>query len=201
MAHHILLASWDDSAKAYEYFTKLTNASIGNINQASIVERLSDGKIKIHDENNSSDGVNTLGGGALGSLLGILGGPLGVLLGFSTGALVGTLFDADDFDDNQAVLAEISKALPVGFTGLVIDIDETDDKAACAYFKDAHAVVYRWDYDEVEAEIEASVEAIKEANRQANKVLKEQKKEENKVKRQEKWAAFKAKLPHKKSAS
>ncbi|OTG94932.1 hypothetical protein [Acinetobacter sp. ANC 3832] len=176
MTIHILLASWDDSTKAYDYFTKLTNSSIGNINQASIVERLSDGKIKIHDENNSSDGINTLSGGALGSLLGILGGPLGVLLGFSTDALVGTLFDADDFD-------------------------ETDDKAADTYFKDAHAVVYRWDYDEVEAEIEASVEAIKKANRQANKVLKEQKKEENKVKRQEKWAAFKAKLPHKKSAS
>ena len=199
MAHHILLASWDDSTKAYDYFTKLTNSSIGNINQASIVERLSDGKIKIHDENNSSDGVNTLGGGALGSLLGILGGPLGVLLVFLQVLQSVPLFDADDFDDNQAVLAEISKALPVGFTGLVIDIDETDDKAADAYFKDAHAVVYRWDYDEVEAE--ASAEAIKEANRQAHKVLKEQKKEENKVKRQEKWAAFKAKLPHKKSAS
>lgn len=199
MAHHILLASWDDSTKAYDYFTKLTNSSIGNINQASIVERLSDGKIKIHDENNSSDGVNTLGGGALGSLLGILGGPLGVLLVFLQVLQSVPLFDADDFDDNQAVLAEISKALPVGFTGLVIDIDETDDKAADAYFKDAHAVVYRWDYDEVEAE--ASAEAIKEANRQAHKVLKEQKKEENKVKRQEKWAAFKAKIPHKKSAS
>lgn len=194
MSHNLLLATWNDSAKAFESFTKLKNSDVSNIKQSIIIERQTDGSIKVPDQINNSEGINTLGGSLLGSLFGILGGPLGILLGFGTGALVGSLFDADDFDADQAVLAKISQSLPVGTTGLFVELDEHDEKLADVFFKQQQATLARWDYDTVETEIEASVEAWQEANRVANHTLHEQKKAENKAKRQQKWADFKAKF-------
>lgn len=194
MAHHILLATWNDSAKTYEIFTQLKNADIGNIHQAMIVERTADGSIKIQDETNNTAGENTIDGGLIGSLIGILGGPLGLLLGFSAGALIGSLVDLDQGTDDQAILAKISQALPIGSTGLILNIEENAEQLANDYFAQSEATLLRWDYDEVEAEIEASVESWEQANRQANAALRDQKKAENKAKRQEKWNEFKAKF-------
>ncbi len=194
MTHHILLATWSESSKSYQAFSELKNNPIDNINQSVIIERLEDGRFKVNDQNSDALDANTWGGGFLGSLLGILGGPLGILLGFTTGALVGSLFDADQNSDDLAVLSKISQALPVGTTGLFIDINEQDEKFADDFFNKNGATLYRWNYDEVEAEIEASVETWEEANRQANIALKEKKKAENKEKRQKKWQDFKAKF-------
>lgn len=199
MKHNILLATWNDSAKAYESFTQLKKADIGNINQAMIVERTVDGSFKIQDGSDNTTGENTLDGGLIGSLIGILGGPLGLLLGFSTGALIGSLADLDQGTDDQAVLSKISQALPIGSTGLILNIQEDNEQLANDYFAQSGATLLRWDYDEVEAEIEASVESWEQANRQANAALKEQKKAENKANRQAKWNDFKAKF-HKKQS-
>lgn len=119
MAHHILLVTWSDPSKAYESFTQLKNLQNININQAVIVQRSNDGSIQIKDNQGKDVDSNTLFGGLFGSLIGILGGPLGVLLGFGTGALVGSLNDADEFDDNSAVLSKISQLLPLGETALL----------------------------------------------------------------------------------
>ncbi|SPL72508.1 DUF1269 domain-containing protein [Acinetobacter stercoris] len=194
MTHHILLATWSESSKAYESFTQLKNADIGSINQTTIIERLADGSVKVQDQDGKALDANTWTGGLLGSLFGILGGPLGILLGFSTGALFGSFFDADQNSDDLAVLSKISQALPIGSVGLFIDIDEQNDKLADDFFKNSNATLYRWDYDEVEAEIEASVETWEEVNRQANLALKQQKKSENKEKRKQKWEEFKSKF-------
>lgn len=194
MSHHLLLATWADSAKAFESFTKLKNTTFSHdINSAIIIERQADGHFKIQDQFNNQDSTNTLGGGFFGSLLGILGGPLGVLLGFSTGALIGSLFDADNIDANQAVLSKISQSLPVGSTGLFIDLEEQDESLVDALFP-SDATLLRWDYDVVVSEVEASVAAWEEAQRIANHTLHEQKKAENKAKRQQKWADFRAKF-------
>ena len=127
MSHNVLLATWTDSAKAYESFSKLEESTFSGINRYLVIERQSDGKIKINDSDDNNAGTNTFGGSLIGSLVGILGGPLGVLLGFSSGALLGSLLDVNQDDKDQAVLSEISKALPVGTTGLLVDIDEDDE--------------------------------------------------------------------------
>ncbi|NHB58185.1 DUF1269 domain-containing protein [Acinetobacter sp. 194] len=194
MAHHILLVTWRKSSKAYESFIQLKNQQNININQAIVVKRADDGSIQIQDNQGNDVDSNTLFGGLFGSLIGILGGPLGVLLGFSTGALVGSLNDADEFDENAAVLSKISQLLPLGETALFVDLEEEDESIADEYFATTHATVYRWDYDEVEAEIEASVETWDEVKRLTNVALKQQKKDENKVNRKKKWQEFTSKF-------
>ena len=194
MSHNILLVTWITSSKAYEAYSQVKNQITGNINQLAVIERQDDGKISINDGYSYTAGDNTVGGSIIGTLIGILGGPLGMLLGFSTGALIGSLADLDDADTDEAVLAEISKYLPIGSTGLIIDIEEQDENATDTLLRNLGATVYRWNYEVVEAEVEASIEAWEHANKEANKVLKEQRKEENKQKRQKKWADFKAKF-------
>lgn len=196
MSRHILLVNWADSAKAYEAFSQLKNSAALNVLQATIIERQLDGKFVVKDEINATDGSNTLTGGLFGSLFGILGGPLGVLLGFGTGALIGSFADLDDSDAGQAVLAKISQALPIGSTGLFIDLNEESEAVANSFFSQSNATVLRWDYDTVVTEIEASVAAWEEAQRVANITLNEQKKQENKAKREQKWQDFKAKFKH-----
>ena len=196
MAHNILLANWNDSSKAYEAFSKLKNENTLDVLQAVIIERKDDGKIEVKDGIDTTSGTNTIGGGLIGSLVGIIGGPLGVLLGFSTGALIGSVSDFDNTDQNQAVLSRISKSLPIDSTGLFINLNEADEELANAFFNKFDAVLLRWDFDTVSTEVEASVEAWEEAQRVANETLHEQKKEENKAKRQKKWQDFKAKFHH-----
>ena len=160
----------------------------------AVIERQKDGQLALNDGYSYTAGNNTVGGSLVGTLIGILGGPLGMLLGFSTGALLGSLADLDDVDSDEAVLAEISKRLPAGSTGLIIDLEEQDESVTDTLLSSHGGTIYRWDYDVVEAEIEASIEAWEQANKEANKILKEHRKEENKQKRQQKWADFKAKF-------
>ena len=124
--------------------------------------------------------------------IGILGGPFGVILGFTAGALIGESFDIDHEKEDLAVLGRISQALPVGATGLLIDIYEETEDFLDAFFQKTGATIYRWDYDEVQSEIEASLEAWQESQRIANITLKEKKKSEHRLHRKEKWDAFKA---------
>lgn len=84
-----------------------------NIYQAAVVERTEDGRVVLQDGGSNTDGLNTLGGSAIGSLIGILGGPLGVLLGFSTGALLGSLVDlGDEVDDDDVMGRSANSCCP-----------------------------------------------------------------------------------------
>ena len=45
-------------------------------------------------------------------------------MGGATGVLVGSLFDEDDTDQTESSLADISKSIRVGSTGLLADVSE-----------------------------------------------------------------------------
>lgn len=192
MAHNLVLVTWNNSAKAFEGFTQLKDSPINNIHEASILQRQKDGRFKIEDQINPDQDNGIWSGSLIGALVGILGGPFGMILGFTAGALIGESYDIDHEESDLAVLGRISKALPSGETGLLIDIYEESEDFLDAFFQKSEATIYRWDYEEVQAEIEASVEAWQETQRVANITLKEKKKAEHKAHRKEKWDAFKA---------
>lgn len=194
MTHTVLLATWQDSAKAYEAFSEIRNSLFDGINNVVVLERQSDGQIQLKDLQNNSIADGALGGGLIGSLVGILGGPLGVLLGFSSGALIGSFADMSSAATDDAVLTKISMSLPVDSVGLLIDFNEESESVADAYFADKNASVQRWSYEEVEAEIEASAEAWNQAQREAKRIIREQKHEDKKQERKQKWEEFKAKF-------
>lgn len=194
MSHNVLLATWNESAKAkaLDNFTQLKNQYIKNIHEITIIERQPGGGFKIINQTNPDQDNGIWSGSLVGFLIGILGGPLGIVLGLTAGALIGSSYDIDHERDDLAVLGRISKALPIGTIGVIVDIFEESEQIADEFFKKSDATLYRWDYDEVEAEIEATVETWEETSRLANHALKEKKKVEHKEKRKEKWEAFKA---------
>ncbi|WP_249883075.1 DUF1269 domain-containing protein, partial [Acinetobacter sp. 272263] len=192
MAHNIILVTWNESAQAFENFSKFKDSRIKDINEVTLLKRQENGSFKIEEQIDPKQNNGILSGSLLGSLIGILGGPLGLLLGFTTGALIGGTYDINREQDDLAVLARISQALPLGTVGILIDIHEESEDFIDALFEKTGATIYRWDYEDVQAEIEASIETWQETQRIANLTLKEQKKAEHKARRQAKWEAFKS---------
>lgn len=194
MTRNIVLVTWPDDSKAYEALTKLKSEDPDRINQAAVIHRESDGRVSLRDGGTNIGGAGTLGGGALGALIGILGGPLGVLLGFSTGALFGALVDTGDEIDDDSVLGLISAALPPGKTGILIDVEESNqdilDKLAAA----SGGVLLRYDYESTLSEIMSAEAAAEAASDEAARVLREEKKAENKADREAKWEKTKEKF-------
>ena len=195
MPRNVIVIAWPDSSKAYEALTKLRNSyAADDIYQAAVVQRDVDGRVVVQDGGSNTDGLNTLGGSAIGSLIGILGGPLGVLLGFSTGALLGSLVDLGDEVDDDDVLGAISKQLLPGTTSLLVDLNEAGTQVVDGLAAASGGVLLRYNYDELLGEIIDSEQAAKAAQKEANRVLREQKKADRKADLEKRWDEFKAKF-------
>jgi uncharacterized membrane protein len=192
MSHNLVLVTWDESSKAFESFNQLKNSSVHKIHEISLLKRQNDGRFKIEDQINPDQDNGIWSGSLIGALVGVLGGPFGIILGFAAGALIGESYDINNEKSDLAVLGKISQALPIGTVGILIDAFEESESYLDSFFEASEVTIYRWDYDEVQAEIEASVDAWNETQRIANLTLKEHKKAEHKAKRQAKWDAFKA---------
>jgi uncharacterized membrane protein len=115
--------------------------------------------------------AGTAGGGLIGPLVGILGGPFGVLIGGATGLLIGSLYDMDDAEETESVLAELSSAIRPGQTVFLGEVDEKSDDVVDQALARLGGTVLRRSVDDVEAEIAAAEDAERAANREARKQL------------------------------
>ncbi|WP_290691564.1 MULTISPECIES: DUF1269 domain-containing protein [unclassified Haematobacter] len=194
MTRNIVLVTWLDDSKPYEALTKLKGEDPDRINQAAVVYRESDGRVTLRDGGTNIGGEGTLGGGALGALIGILGGPLGVLLGFSTGALFGSLVDTGNEIDDDSVLSAISAALPPGKTGILVDIEESTPEILDNLAVTTGGVLVRYNYEATLSEIMSAESAAEAASDEAARVLREEKKADRKAEREEKWEKTKEKF-------
>jgi uncharacterized membrane protein len=194
MAHNILVITWADDAKAFKALFDLRASSSGKVNQAVVAERLENGTLVLRDGDAAPAEWGALGGGALGSILGIIGGPLGVLLGFTTGALFGSLADADHAVDDETVLAKMSAAIRPGSTALVVDLDETDTSVVDQLVSASGGKLVRQSYDEVYAEVVYAEDALDAAASAAAEKLRQERKADRKAEHEKKWAETKAKF-------
>ncbi len=93
------------------------------VNSLAVIKKNADGTVsreRVDDE----FGAWTLGGTALGSLIGILGGPVGLAIGMGTGALVGLIGDLHTCDVDEDFLVDVTTALTPGKFAVVADVDE-----------------------------------------------------------------------------
>ena len=126
--------------------------------------------------------------------IGVLFGPFGVLIGGATGLLIGSLFDLDDDDDTESVLAEISRHARADHTTLLAEVSEPSPDVIDTAMSELGGDVLRRPAADVEAEIAAAEEAQKAAKRAARKVLREQRLAKHKAEIHEKIEELKAKL-------
>src|SRR5689334_19028362 len=128
---NVIVVSFAEDSSAYEAFTnlkELDEQSQVSIKGAAVVQRGDDGHIVTKDSVDDNQLTGTVTGGLIGLLLGILGGPFGVLIGGATGLLIGSLYDMDDVDDTDSVLAQISTAIRPGQTVVLAQVEEQSDE-------------------------------------------------------------------------
>jgi uncharacterized membrane protein len=175
---NVIVVSFADDSSAYQAFTNLKELDQQgqvSIKGAAIAQRGEDGRIVTKDTVDNERFAGTATGGLIGLLIGILGGPFGVLIGGATGLLIGSLYDVDDADDTDSVLAMISKAIRPGQTVVLGEVDEQSDDVVDQAMARLGGTVLRRGVADVEAEIAAAQQAARAAKREARKQLLETK--------------------------
>jgi uncharacterized membrane protein len=175
---NVILVSFTEDSPAYEAFTNLKELDEQgqvSLKGAAIVQRGEDGGIITKDSVDSEQYAGTATGGLIGLLVGILGGPFGVLIGGATGLLIGSLYDMDDADHTESVLAEFSSAIRPGQTVVLAEVDEQSNDVVDQAMASLGGTVVRRPVEEVEAEIAAAEHAQRAAKREARKELLETK--------------------------
>jgi uncharacterized membrane protein len=198
---NVIAVSFSEDANAYEALSRLkeldAKGDVG-VRGAAVVVRDDDGKIVTKDQIGDESVEGTVTGGLVGLLVGVLGGPLGVIVGGATGVLVGSLFDDDDTDQTESALADISKSIRVGSTGVLADVSEEDPVAIDAVMANLGGTVIRRSAGDVQAEVAAAEEAQREAKKQARKELRDARHKKQRTEIDAKLADLKAKLSRQK---
>lgn len=181
MPQYAAALTFEDNSHTYEAFSKITNTtgSLGVVT-AAVVERDTDGTVKVADSTDSNYGSATIDGSLIGMLIGVLGGPLGMLLGWGVGAAGGSLVDTDRLEQGDDAVSEFANAIPAGRNALIAETNEADTEALDAFVRDLGGIIVRRPMEEVVAELEAQQQAAQEAAKAARKELHAKKKEERK---------------------
>ena len=193
----VLAVSFSEHSAAYEALHRLKELDAQgevSVRAAAVVVREEDGKIVTKEQIGDESWEGGASGGLIGLLVGVLGGPFGVLLGGATGLLVGSLFDMDDEDATESVLADISKSVRVGPPGLLADVDEPDPAAIDAVMANLGGTVLRRSAADVRAELAAAEEAQREAKKTARNELRETRKKKQQDEVDAKLATLETKL-------
>ncbi len=161
-------------------------------------------------QSDTSEGVRTLSGMAIGSLVGVMAGPVGIMVGMLTGTLVGAVAEADYFDVSDDIIAKVKDRLLPGKVAIIAEVyEESPDFIDNAFGSMDATVIFRSDVDyvyddfedeeieETDAEIAAERARIKSANA-AEKAKIQKNIEDLKEKRRKKIAELKEKHQAKK---
>jgi len=198
---NVIAVSFSNNANAYEAFSRLKELDAKGdvrVQGAAVVMRGDDGNIVTKDEFGHEAVEGTVTGGLVGLVIGVLGGPLGILVGGATGLLVGSLFDDDDTDETDSALAEISKAIRVGQTGLLADVSEETPVAIDAVMANLGGTVVRRSAGDVQDEVAAAEEAQREAKKKAREQLRDARHKKQKQEIDAKLTDLRAKLSRQK---
>ena len=203
--NNVIAVSFDEDDSAYAGLARLKQLDADGqieLRAAAVVERDGDGQVTVKETDGREHWEGTASGGLIGLLIGIIGGPLGVLVGGATGLLVGSLFDLEDTDDTESVLAEISKEVRPGHDTLLVELREPrDHEVVDGVMESRSGSVIRRAVVDVEAEIAAAEKAQREARKKARKELREGREHKQKEQASAKVAELKAKLPHHREAT
>lgn len=170
--YSVITVSFEDDDKAHDalmLLKQLDSQHQVGMDEAVLILREADGRVVEMDRVASAPMPNTVGGGLVGLLVGIIGGPLGILIGGTTGSLVGTLFDFQDADKTESALTALSSAARPGHTALLAVVKEQNRDVVDTAMSGLGGTVLRRPVHDVEAEIAVAEQAEREAKHEARK--------------------------------
>ncbi|MDQ4098321.1 MAG: DUF1269 domain-containing protein [Actinomycetota bacterium] len=177
--NEVLIVTFDQLTAARDAMSRLRRLADDdavNVHAAAIVVRDADGRFWIPEDEEHIGFTGTATGGAIGALLGALIGPIGLLFFGATGALVGSLVDAEDANVSEEVLAAVTRQVPPGTTALIADVDESTPGIVDPVMQAAGGRVARRPRAQIEEELASIREAVDAARREAARVLRERRK-------------------------
>ena len=181
---NIIAVSFKIESEGYQAITELRNNPVRDefaVSQA-ILAKKEDGAIKVLDsfDTGMETANDTMIGGLVGGLFGIIGGPFGMLLMGSMGAMVGSMVDMDDAISNSSLIEKALEVFGNGEVALIALVQETVEGALDKAISKSDADVIKLDAAEIAEEIHVAQELQKEMEKEARKRLREEKKEERK---------------------
>ena len=203
--YNIVAAIFEVESEGYQALTTLAKTPILNdttVLQMALVKR-DNGYLKICDSFDSGihSTNDTLIGGLVGSVVGMLGGPIGMLLMGSYGTLAGSMVDAGDSLGSASLIEKVAEKLQDGDMAMIALVDEANEAELDNALAGYKVTVARFDAVVIAEEVEEAQKIQKEMARQTRKQLRDAKKQERKEKREARhekiksdFAGFKAKF-------
>jgi uncharacterized membrane protein len=122
----MLVVIFENELKAYDGFKALKELdSEGSISLHSeaVIKKNADKTITVKQEDDDFP-IRTIGGTAVGALIGLLGGPIGFAAGAVVGTFAGSIWDMNRAGVNADFLDEVSDKLTAGKWAVVADASE-----------------------------------------------------------------------------
>ncbi len=158
-----MFAAESEARQALNTLAETPRINGTTIFQMSLVKR-KNGDLKLCDNFTSEylTSNDTVKGGLIGGLIGLLGGPLGALLGGAAGALIGDAVDADDKLDSQDLIEQVAQRLEEGDMALIMLVDEADEAILDHMLVKYNTVIVRYDAETIAKEIEEAEKRAEE---------------------------------------
>jgi uncharacterized membrane protein len=144
----MLVVVVDNTDKAYEGATaleRLSEESTVGLHDSVVVTKNSDGTIAVV-RTYETDPEATMGGTAVGSMIGVLGGPVGLAVGAASGFVIGAATDIVRARVGRDFVKDVADALVPGKTALVAEIDEDDTDPVDARMQPLGGTIFRREF-------------------------------------------------------
>ncbi len=122
----MLVVVFDNELKAYDGSRALGELdSEGSISMHGkvVIMKNAEGKVTVKQESDEFP-IRTVGGTAIGALIGLLGGPVGLGIGALAGTLTGSILDLNRAGVDSEFIDDVSNRLTSGKWAIVADINE-----------------------------------------------------------------------------
>jgi len=136
---NLIIASFNEEAEAIEASHKLNELeTIGDITiyALALVKKPAQGDVVVLQADDSTEGLRTLSGAAIGALIGML-----------TGTMAGEVAEDDHYGFTQEFLAKATSQLQPGSTAIIAEIDEDNDIFVDSSLTPLGATLIRTDVD------------------------------------------------------
>lgn len=186
---NIIIVNFKIESQAYQAYSEIKRDTYNRaclISQLMLVEKHK-GQIIPYEtfDTGIESSDDTLKGGILGGLIGILGGPIGILLGGSVGILMGSMVDAVDVANNGSYLEKVLENIKDEETALVALVQETNTSIFDGKVKPYDVVITRYEAALVQEEIEEAKIIHRQMEKRIKSEIRAARHSERKEKREE----------------
>ena len=178
---NVVVAVFNIESEGFQAFTELKQSLAGDtyfVNAAALVKKENGVCIALDMfDTGASTKNDTMAGGLIVMLMGVLGGPIGMLFGAAAGSYIGMSLDAADTVYGASMVEQIADKLDDGMVAIIAFTGEETADALDEKLSKFDTVIARFDADVVAEEVDEAIEMQYEMARQARMRLRKEKKE------------------------